>query len=111
MIYYNPTFGYIMDNKEETIRGSVLNEANSIVNGARADVYGGPEDSFRTISRLWAIYLSRSGSVVALEPSDVAAMMALLKIARLQNTPSHRDSWVDIAGYAACGAETALGGK
>ena len=32
-------------------------------------------------------------------------MMALMKIARLQNMPSHLDSWVDLAGYAACGGE------
>jgi hypothetical protein len=37
-------------------------------------------------------------------------MLALLKIARLKNSPNHRDSWVDIAGYAACGAECALKG-
>jgi hypothetical protein len=30
-------------------------------------------------------------------------MMALLKVARLAHSPSHRDSWLDIAGYAACG--------
>jgi hypothetical protein len=40
--------------------------------------------------------------------ADVAAMLALLKIARLQQSPNHRDSWVDLAGYAACGAECGL---
>ena len=34
-------------------------------------------------------------------------MMALLKIARVKYNPRHADSWVDIAGYAACGAECA----
>lgn len=86
-----------------TIRGEILNEANSIVNGARADAYGGPEDSFNVIASLWTSYLGRSVSAV-----DVAAMMALLKIARLKQSPGHRDSWVDIAGYAACGAEIGL---
>jgi hypothetical protein len=97
----------IKDMKEESTRGKVLNEANSIVNGARANVYGGPEDSFRTIASLWSTYLSRAGSVTSLTAPDVASMMALLKIARLQNSPDHWDSWVDLAGYAACGAETA----
>lgn len=95
----------------ETTRGSILNEANSIVNGARANVYGGPEDSFRTIAGLWSTYLSRAGRIVNVGAADVASMMALLKIARIQNSPDHRDSWVDIAGYAACGAECGLKGK
>ncbi|MFN7882545.1 MAG: DUF6378 domain-containing protein [bacterium] len=29
-------------------------------------------------------------------------------MARLKNSPNHRDSWVDLAGYAACGAECGL---
>jgi len=41
-----------------------------------------------------------------LKPHDVALMMALLKIARLKGNPIHGDSWVDLAGYAACGAES-----
>jgi hypothetical protein len=34
-------------------------------------------------------------------------MMALMKIARLATNPAHEDSWVDLAGYAACGASVA----
>lgn len=30
------------------------------------------------------------------------------KIARLENDPHHHDSWVALAGYAACGAEIEL---
>lgn len=91
--------------KPETIRSSILTEANGIVNGARANVYGGPEDSFRTIAGLWSVYLKTEHP---LDPADVAAMLALMKIARIQQSPNHRDSWVDIAGYAACGAECGL---
>ena len=36
---------------------------------------------------------------------DVAAMMALLKIARASVNPEHVDSWIDGAGYMACGGE------
>lgn len=89
--------------KPESIRSSILNEANGIVNGARANVYGGPEDSFKTIGRLWGVYLDKQ-----IEPADVAAMLALMKVARIRQSPNHRDSWVDIAGYAACGAECGL---
>ena len=48
----------------------------------------------------------------ALQPTEhqtQAAMLALLKLARIKHSEGrHRDSWVDLAGYAACGAECAL---
>lgn len=36
-----------------------------------------------------------------LTEQDHAVMMILVKIARLQHSPEHRDSAVDIAGYTA----------
>jgi hypothetical protein len=33
--------------------------------------------------------------------------MALVKIGRLTNSPSHEDSWTDLCGYAALGGEIA----
>ena len=87
----------------EPIRASVLNEANKIVNGERANTYGGPENSFNTIASLWSSYHN-----CPFTATDVAIMLALLKIARLKTSPAHRDSWVDLAGYAACGAECGL---
>lgn len=84
----------------ETKRSSLLNEANKIVNGARADAYGGVEDNFNNIAVLWKAYKG-----VDFTPVDIAIMMTLMKVARLKNSPNHRDSWVDIAGYAACGFE------
>lgn len=90
-------------------RKGILDEANSIVNGARTEIYGGPEDSFNSIARLWDSYLDRPyGTMTA---ADVAILLGLMKVARLKMTPTHRDSWVDMAGYAACGAECALKGK
>ena len=86
-------------------RTETLDKANSIVNGARADQYGGPEDSFGRIAALWSSYLSNNDIEVVFSTADVACMMALLKIARLRNSPDHDDSWVDLAGYAACGSE------
>jgi hypothetical protein len=94
-----------LNQPKQSIRTSVLNEAEKIVNGQRANTYGGPEDSFKTIAKLWEGYTTREFS-----PADVAVMLALLKIARLKHSPEHRDSWVDLAGYAACGAECGLKG-
>ena len=64
--------------------------------------YGGPEDSFGMIARMWGAYLG-----VCVSAHDVAAMMALLKIARFRHNPFHEDNAVDCAGYAACMVETA----
>lgn len=78
--------------------------------------YGKPEDNFARIATLWNSHLANRGIVdikvngSVLTPGDVAMMCALLKLARLQNDSKHRDSWVDLAGYAACGAEIELGG-
>lgn len=68
--------------------------------GTRQENYGSPEDNFRRIADLWTDYLNRG-----IEPHDVAIMMILMKAARLMNNPSHLDSWIDIAGYAANGCE------
>ena len=35
----------------------------------------------------------------------VAALLALLKIARIATGHGKSDNWVDLAGYAACGGE------
>ena len=64
--------------------------------------YGEPEDSFAAIARMWSVYTGHPVS-----SCDVACMLALLKIIRAKHSPCHNDNWVDIAGYAACGAECA----
>ena len=86
-------------------RADVLDEAKRIVTGDRENSYGGPEESFGKIARLWSAYLGED-----IGPQDVAVMMVLLKVARLTGSEYlSMDSWIDIAGYAACGAEIAGG--
>jgi hypothetical protein len=36
---------------------------------------------------------------------DVCILQIMVKIARLIESPDHRDSWLDIAGYAGAGWE------
>lgn len=86
-------------------RKECLDKAAECVLQDRQDQYGDVEDCFKKIARLWNAYLP---STIELEPFDVACMMALLKIARIQANPKHGDSWVDLAGYAACGAGIAV---
>ncbi|MBQ1792587.1 MAG: hypothetical protein II008_20625 [Oscillospiraceae bacterium] len=86
-------------------RRKLLEKAISIVCEDRNQQYGGPEDTFKDIARLWAAYLDDQ-----IGPEDVAIMMILMKVARLKaSSYQSSDSWVDIAGYAACGSEIALG--
>jgi len=83
-------------------RSECLDKAKEIVNGARQENYGKPERNFNQIACYWSLYLDHDVSA-----TDVALMMVLMKLARLQNKPDHDDSWIDIAGYAANGAEIA----
>ena len=83
-------------------RKECLDAAGKAVLTDRAREYGRPEDCFGLIAALWSRYTERDIST-----ADVAAMMILLKLARVEGNPRHADSWVDIAGYAACGAECA----
>ena len=86
-----------------TITKEALLEAAKGTVADRGLNYGTPEDNFGRIARLWNIHLTNRHNG-PLTPADVAQMMVLMKVARLENTPAHLDSWTDIAGYAACGA-------
>lgn len=83
-------------------RKETLKKAEECVCGKREQEYGSPEDNFQSIANLWSSY--KNVSFTAL---DVSMMMALLKIARIQTGTATEDSFVDLAGYAACGAEIA----
>lgn len=80
---------------------SVLDEAKEIIYGDREKTYGHPSKNLEVIARMWSAYLKATGVTCTLVPQDIAVMMVLLKAARLGNDPSHRDSIVDICGYAA----------
>lgn len=81
-------------------RAEILDKAKSYVVGDREQDYGSPESNFGRIANLWTAFLN-----VSISPTDVAAMLALLKIARIASGHAKDDNWVDLAGYAACGGE------
>lgn len=96
------------DAKRRLTRADILHAAEKCVCGQRETDYGTPEDNFKTIAELWEAYLNKAcirGVNVRVEAKDVAVMMALLKIARIAAGGGKADSWIDLAGYAACGAE------
>ncbi len=90
-------------------REEILETAKACVCGQREQDYGSPENNFQIIANLWADYLAGTGQDVAVSAKDVAMMMALLKIARIAGDHATEDSFVDLAGYAACGGEIATG--
>ena len=81
-------------------RSEILEAAKRCVCGDREQDYGSPEDNFEKIAEFWSTYMGYP--VVA---HDVAAMLALLKIARIATGHAKEDNWIDLAGYAACGGE------
>ena len=92
-------------------RKEILAAAEKCVCGDREQDYGIPENSFRLIAEFWHTYLSAksvaAGVNVQLEAEDLDAMMSLLKYASLLSNTEHADSWIDGAGYLACGGEVA----
>ena len=83
-------------------RSEILTRAAEIVCGERDRQYGTPEDNFGLIASLWSDYLAAK---YVLDARDVANMMILFKVARNRTGKPTDDSWIDIAGYAACGGE------
>ena len=73
---------------------TIADKAKQIVLGDRERVYGHPAKNLERIAKLWSAYLDKE-----LTAYDVCNLMAMLKIARLQNTPGHEDTLVDIIGY------------
>ena len=84
-------------------RSGVLYTAAEAVLKDRQDLHGKPEDSFKAVADLWQAYGGPKYS-----RADVAIMLICLKIARAGKTPTNKENWADIAGYAACGFEAAL---
>ena len=85
-----------MGTQDDTAGGddSVLAEANVIVNGPRAALYGAPLVNHQRIAAIWSVIL---GTHVT--PRQAALCMIGVKLAREAHAPK-RDNLVDIAGYA-----------
>ncbi|QGH75305.1 phosphofructokinase [Mycobacterium phage Quesadilla] len=95
-----PPIGSATDMRPE--REKLLEEARRAISGDRQRDYGPPTPSFERIAAMWSAIL---GTEVSAE--QYAMCMVAVKLGRLVETPNHRDSWMDIAGYAGLGAEVA----
>ena len=78
-------------------RDTILDNAKALVTGDRDKEYGSAFDNFNDIARGWSIRQAHN--------TRMSYCMSWVKIARLVKTPSHIDSWTDLAGYAGLGGE------
>ena len=81
-------------------RENVLAKAGQLITGDRARDYGDAYENHERVATMWSAILGIKVSV-----RMVYLCLLALKISRLVKTPSHTDSWGDICGYGALGAE------
>lgn len=81
----------------------MLQRAHLLINGDRQSDYGDKLQNFSQIAMLFqgtlATKLLPDATITA---EDVALLMIQVKIARLAKSPDHKDSILDVAGYAGC---------
>lgn len=85
----------------DTPREELLQEATKAVCADRNQTYGSPTANFERAASLSSTLLGQP-----IQPHQIALILMTVKMSRLVETPEHGDSWIDIAGYAACGYET-----
>jgi hypothetical protein len=85
-------------------KSDLLQEAIAVV-AQRGDHYGEVMADFTRIAGMWSDLYAAGREY---EPHEVAMHMICIKLSRLVESPGQRDSWLDIAGYAACGWEAVV---
>ena len=96
-------------------REAILSEVKKIICNDRNEQYGEPEDSFELIADYWSAYINHNclppdsvGDMNVIGADDVAIMMVLFKLARIESSfRESRDSYIDAIGYMACAADIA----
>jgi len=81
------------------ISQDILKEAKNLIGADRQKDYGDKLTNHTNIAALWSIFLQKK-----IMPHDVAVCMALVKVARLMHQHK-KDSYVDMAAYAAIAGE------
>ena len=89
-----------MTTKPMPVRQEVLREAVEATVNDRNERYGEPDKIFWEIAEQWQ-YLT--GHMFT--SPEVAMCMAAVKLVRAKNNMNDRDSFVDLAGYAAIACE------
>jgi hypothetical protein len=81
-------------------RGEILDEAKRLTHGDRNKNYGSPVVNHTRIAKLWSVWLEHE-----ITPAQAAMCLALVKVARLIETPDHLDSFIDGAAYFSIAGE------
>ena len=90
-----------MDKKNNNKRTEAILEALDLINGARNSRYGDPAKNFQITADQGSV-----GQDERIEAWTVAIRMIDLKRARMKTTGKfHRDSLIDVIGYAALAIE------
>lgn len=89
-----------------TTRSDVPTEAAGLIDGDRNHEYGDPREMHQRAADIFNCYRNAGGLLTA---HDVAMILLSVKLARLSHMPDHRDSYVDICGYAGIAYEIASG--
>ncbi len=76
---------------------TILEEAARLTSGDRDGTYGPPADDYGRTAAMWSAILG-----IPVTAEQAILCMIAVKISRLCNSPEHRDSLVDLAGYARC---------
>ena len=84
---------------EDRVRTTILQEAESLVSGDREEEHGDFYSNAYLTAKLWQGYTGWD-----IQPEQVPVMLALLKIARSNNS-NNMDNFRDAAGYLALAAE------
>lgn len=96
-------------------RENILRTVADIVCRDRNNEYGEPEDTFELIADYWSVYIKHNclpfdgvGEMNVIGADDVAIMMVLFKLARIESSfRESKDSYIDAIGYMACAADIA----
>ena len=84
------------------IANELLTESTKLLY-TRGLQYGEPTANHIRIAQLWSAYLGRG-----IEPHEVAICMALVKVSRLAEQSTHRDSYADAISYLAIAGHIAI---
>lgn len=100
-----PTKSYVAvgQNPHYVPKTGILAEADATIHGPREKEYGNKRQNFVQIAMmLQGLLAPKLLPDSRITPEDVGLIMIVVKMARLAKNPDHRDSVLDIAGYAAC---------
>jgi hypothetical protein len=79
---------------------TILDKAKELVYGERNRVYGHPlRDFTKQAAMMSAVLASKLKEPIS--PQEIPLLMICVKLSRLEQTPGHLDSLIDIAGYCA----------